>query len=185
MVDTKRVKVIPMRKSRVVAGLVGVGAAVALTVGSAAIATGAQPVDQPALQAAAPAKTDQGSVGLVPGRGVADLGERWYVHGVPFEFSVNAGAPRARAAEGASVFVSWPLEIALVSSTGDGWRCSEVEGGAACDHPALVEPEQSWPALTVRAKGAEAVKDTLDVYLRGVGSADAHVGVPFTYDTST
>jgi hypothetical protein len=176
--------VIPMRKSRVVAGLVGVGAVLALAVGSATIATGAQPVEQPALQAAAPAKADQGSVDLAAGRGVVDLGERWYVHGMPFEFSVTAGSTSAKTAEGATVFVSWPLEIVLVGSSGEGWRCAEVEGGVECSHPASIGPDQSWPALTLRARGTETVKDTLDVYLRGVGTAEAHAGVPFTYDTS-
>lgn len=185
MVGTNRAKVIPMRKSRVVAGLVGVGAVVALAVGSATIATGSQPVEQPVRQAAAPAKADQGSVELASGRGVADLGERWYVHATPFEFSVTAGSAGVEKADGATVFVSWPAEIVMTGSSGVGWSCAEVEGGAECVNSTAVGSEQTWPVLTVNAKGTATVKDTLDVYLRGVGTAEAHAGVPFTYDTSS
>ena len=185
IVDTKRAKVISMRKSRVVAGLVGVGVVVALAVSSATSATGSPPVEQPAPQLAASAEVDQGSVELASGRGVADLGERWYVHGMSFEFSVTAGSTSAETADGATVFVSWPAEIVLVGSTGEGWSCAEIEGGVECVNPTAVGPEQSWPELTLNAKGTATVKDTLDVYLHGVGAAEAHVGVPFTYDTST
>ncbi len=174
-----------MRKSRVVAGLVAVGTLLALAFGSATVAAGAPPAEEAQRSVAAPARADQGSVELASGRGVKDFGDYWYMHGSDFEFSVTAGAASESRSDGATVFVSWPAQLRLLGSTGESWSCAEVEGGVECVNPAVVEPGRFWPVLTLNARGTETVHDTIDAYLRGVGGAEAHAGVPFTFDTSS
>lgn len=174
-----------MLKSRVVAGLVGAGAIAALLASSATVAAGAQSAERAVAKITTPATTDQGSLELVGGRSVVDLGERWYIHSVPLEFSVTAGSAIGEEEDGGTLFVSWPPEMVLDTFTGKGWECAAVDGGVECINWAVVGPGQLWPTLTMSATGTKTVTDTLDVYLQGVGNAETHVGVPFTYDTST
>ncbi|MFD9734073.1 hypothetical protein [Umezawaea sp. NPDC059074] len=174
-----------MRKNRIVAGLVGVGAVLALAVGSATVAIGSSSGEQVQRQASAPAKASQGSVELAAGRGVKDFGEDgWYMHGTAFEFSVKAGAANDGKSDAATVFVSWPESMDLVSSAGESWVCATVAGGVECTNSTAVEPGGFWPDLTLTARANTMMQDTIDAYLRGVGSVESHVGVPFTFDTN-
>jgi len=169
-----------------VAGLVGVGAVLALAVGSATVAIGSSSDEQVQRQASAPARISQGSIELVPGNGVKDFGEDvgWYMHGTAFEFSVKAGAASDEKSDAATVFVSWPSAMSLVSSSGESWVCAEVEGGVECTSSTAVEPGGFWPDLTLKARANTMMQDTIDAYLRGVGGAESHAGVPFTFDTN-
>jgi hypothetical protein len=175
-----------MRKSRLAAGLVGMGAVLALAVGSATVASGSSLDEQVQRQASATARISQGTVELVPGNGVKDFGEDvgWYMHGTAFEFSVKAGAASDGKSDAATVFVSWPAALSLVSSAGESWVCAAVVGGVECTNSTAVEAGGVWPDLTLKVRANTMVQDTIDAYLRGVGGAESHVGVPFTFDTN-
>ncbi|WP_106187196.1 hypothetical protein [Umezawaea tangerina] len=175
-----------MRMSRVAAGLVGVGAVLALAVGSAAVAVGSQPASDTPRPAAAPTKDDPGAVELEHGKGVVLANDDWwYVHGGPFEFSVTATAARDGQAGQAALFVSWPSEFSLVETAGERWTCGAVEGGVECTNPAPAVPGEAWPALTLAVSGSGAVQDSIDVYLRGADGSEAHAGAPIVFDTSS
>jgi hypothetical protein len=182
-VDTKRAKVIPMRSSRAITGLVGLGAVLALAVGSASVAAGSPPVAQSPRQAAPQAGPVR--VELSPGDGVAIANDNiWYVHGGSFSFSVTASAG-GRNQEHVTVFVSLPSSFTVEGFEGERWDCKAVEGGLECTNPDVVVPREAWPALTLTAKGSEYVYDSIDAYVRGPQDSDAHHGVPVVYDTST
>ncbi|MET1072620.1 MAG: hypothetical protein ABWY11_08250 [Umezawaea sp.] len=177
-----------MRMSRVVAGLVGVGAVLALAVGSATatVAIGSTPAADTPGRANAPAKDDPGAVELAHGKGVVLANDDWwYVHGGPFEFSVTATAARDGQADQAALFVSWPGEFSLVETAGERWTCGAVEGGVECTNPAAVAPGEAWPALTLGVSGSGAVQDSIDVYLRGADGSQAHASTPIMFDTSS
>jgi hypothetical protein len=155
------------------AGLIGTAGAIALLMGSATAANAT-----PSYQA---------QVELTPGHGIPVLeGGSWYVHG-PFNFTVKAKAGSAGNEQG-YFFVSLPNEFHLTSFSGDGWYCdddSTTDFEFDCLNETAVGPGQSWPEITVEVAATTTVTDTLDVYLQGEDTEEAHAGVPFKYDTSS
>ncbi|WNV90796.1 hypothetical protein [Umezawaea sp. Da 62-37] len=175
-----------MWKNRVVAGLVGVGAVLALAVGSATVANGSTPAADTPGRVDVPAEDGPAAVALAHGEGVVLANDGWwYVHGGPFEFSVTATAARTGQVEQAALFIVWPGEFSLVETAGDRWTCGAVANGVECTNPAPVAPGESWPALTLGVNATGAVQDSIDVYLSGAGGSDAHASTPIMFDTSS
>jgi hypothetical protein len=155
------------------AGLIGAAGAIALLASSATVANAT-----PSYQA---------KVELTPGRNIpVRPNGSWYVHG-SFTFTVKATAGSAGNGQGYFI-VSLPNEFRLGSFTGAGWRCdddSTTDFEFDCLNETAVGPGESWPEITISIGASTTVTDTLDIYLQGEDTEEAHTGVPFYYDTST
>ncbi|MEO6086709.1 MAG: hypothetical protein ABIQ18_26705 [Umezawaea sp.] len=161
-----------MLPNKGIAGLIGTAGVIALLAGSATAANAT-----PSYQA---------QVQLTPGHGIPVFeGGLWYVHG-PFKFTVKATAGSAGNGQGYFI-VSLPNEFRLGSFSGDGWHCdddSTTDFEFDCLNETAVGPGQSWPEITIDIGANTSVTDTLDIYLQGEDTEEAHTGVPFHYDTS-
>jgi len=140
-----------------------------------------------ALSVTPPAGATEGGtlgVALTPGRGILASPNFWYIHGT-FKFSVEVTDIGGDDDENLFVFISIPDEIDVTLYSGTRWYCEDVDGGVDCMNPDYVVPGEAWPLLTITARGSTRVSDTLDVYAIADSDDEAHVGVPFLYDTST